>query len=118
MDSTEMEKADSEMFRTASLSDEAIKTLSNPRVRYTIRCLDQESAPTLDRLAELVVGIEAATSDTVVTTADRDHVHADLSTFIIPKLDALGYVSYEPSAQRVESTDISTGVHVLLRLAD
>jgi hypothetical protein len=87
-------------------SDEALSALSDPYVRHTLRSLHGRRSAALDDLADVVTGMAAASAGTVATAAERDRTRLRLYHVVLPKLDALGYVAFDPDERTVTDVDV------------
>jgi len=84
--------------------------LSEPYDRSVIRYLYEHPTAKLEELVDAVFGAEVATSDAVATPANREPVRFALSNTVLPRLDALGYVDFDPSERTVTRTDVPQAV--------
>jgi len=100
------------------LSDATIRTLSDPLVRHTLRYIDDYPETTLDAVADAVAGFEAADTESIVTTSDRDRLHVRLYHVVLPRLDDEGFVDFDRAAGTVERAEIPPGTTVVLELGD
>lgn len=98
--------------------DEVHGVLSNPRYRYVVRYLHEHPTTRLDRLADVVAGAEAAATGGIATGTDRRDARISLHHAVLPKLDALGYVEYDPAEKTVARAAIPPAVNSLLGIGD
>ena len=72
-----------------------LELLSNRSVRYALYYLSAESETSLDRLADIVTGLEATVDGDVGTPADREQIRIRLYHVTLPKLDDAGYLEFD-----------------------
>ena len=94
--------------------DRLIYLLSDRYVRHTLYYLSDESTITLDRLADVVAGLEAAESDAITTPHDRRRIRIRLHHVVLPKLDAAGFLRFDAVDDTVSEIDIPPVVNSLL----
>jgi hypothetical protein len=75
---------------------EVSDALSDPHSRYVIRYLHQHPTARLEELVDVVFGAEVAESDSIATPANREPVRFSLCNTVLPELDELGYVDFDP----------------------
>jgi len=91
---------------TEHVSDEVADLLSDPHNRYVLRYLHEHRTAKLEELVDAVFGAEVAASDRIATPATREPVRSSICNTVLPKLDELGYVDFDPSAQTVTRTAV------------
>ena len=76
------------------------RLVAAPRRRTVLAVLDESRCPiNLDELASAVADREGVAD----TASAVEEIHIDLHHVHLPKMDALGVLSYDPDASRVES---------------
>lgn len=118
MDSDESPFQRGQSLADLEVSDRELRALSNPLARHTLRFIGSHEEAMLDEVADAVAGLEAAETETLVTAGTRDRFRVRLYHVVLPKLDDLGLVSFDPADRRVERGDIPDDVAPLLELAD
>jgi hypothetical protein len=98
--------------------DEAFRALSDPYARYALSHLHGNPTTSLDALADVVTALEATATETIATPSDRDRVRVHLHHATLPKLDALGYVAFDPDEGTVIEADVPPAVYALLGAED
>lgn len=102
--------------------DDVFAALSNRYVRYTIYYLhDGPDSIDLDRLADIVTAWDATLSGTIATRTERDRTRVVLHRIALPKLDSLGYLTYEgldADSESITNPDIPEPVLSLLGIDD
>jgi len=94
------------MQETGDVSEEVAEVLSDPYSRYVLRYLHEHRSAKLEELVDAVFGAEVAASDRIATPATREPVRSSICNTVLPKLDELGYVDFDPSAQTVTRTAV------------
>lgn len=97
--------------------DEVLRVLSDRRARFVLGYLADHREATLDRLADVVTGLEASATDTVATPEDRHRTRAELYHVVLPKLDRLGFLEFEPADHTVTEADVPREVYALIERA-
>lgn len=95
-------------------ADDAFTALSDAQSRYVLRYLYRHPTATLDQLADVVTGAQAAATDTIATADDRERARVTLYHVALPKLDALGYVDFDAEDRTVTRAEIPQTVVSLL----
>lgn len=111
------EDIDAEVLRSLAESDraeESFRVLAEPRVRDVLRYLFEHSKVYLDRLADVVAGLEATRTDAVVEGIDRETVRVLLYHSVLPRLDAAGFVDFDPERKVVTEADVPPAVYAAL----
>lgn len=100
--------------------DDVLQTLSNHRVRYVLyylHGLDSDDLPlSLTQLADVVTAWRATETGTVATAADRDRMRIRLYHAHLPKLDDLGYLTFDTDTNTVTDIEIPPFVESVLEL--
>jgi len=118
MDSDESTSQGEISFSELEVSGRELRALANPLARHTVRFIDAHPKATLDEVADAVAGFEAAETETLVTAGSRDRFSVRLYHVVLPQLDELGFVRFDPASRTVERGDIPEDVAPLLELAD
>lgn len=105
-------------FTELDVSDRELRALADPLARHTLRYIGSHSAATLEEVADAVAGFEAAETETLVTAGSRDRFGVRLYHMVLPRLDELGFVRFDPADRKVERGDIPEDIAPLLELAD
>jgi hypothetical protein len=98
--------------------DELFGVLSDRQARLTLAYLSERPTVTLDDLADVVTGAEAAATDDVATPADRKRVRVRLYHVVLPKLVDAGYVEFDPDEERVTGANVPPRIDSLLEAED
>jgi len=80
--------------------------LSEPYSRYVLRYLHEHRTARLEELVDAVFGAEVAGSDTIATPANREPVRFALRNTVLPALDELDYVDFDPDDRTVTGADV------------
>lgn len=100
--------------------DDVLRALSNHRVRYVLyylHGLNSDDLPlSLTQLADVVTAWRATETDTVATEADRDHMRIHLYHVSLPKLDNLGYLTFDTDTNTITDIDIPPIINSILEL--
>ena len=105
------------MQETGDVSEEVAEVLSDPYSRYVLRYLHEHRSAKLEELVDAVFGAEVADSDRIATPATREPVRSSICNSVLPELDDVGYVDFDPENQTVTRADIpqeafsAMGVH-------
>lgn len=99
-------------------TNDGYRALSNPTVRYVLRHLHRHPTASLDELADVVAGAEAAAAGGVVDADRRDRLRLYLHHVTIPRLEAVGYVEYDLGDRTVARIDVPPSVYALLGIDD
>lgn len=86
---------------TESVSTAAAEVLSEPYSRYVLRYLHEHPTARVEELVDVVFGAEVAESDTIATPATREPICFSLRNTVLPELDELGYVEFDPDERTV-----------------
>jgi hypothetical protein len=98
--------------------DPVLETLSHPYARYTLAYLSDKPDATLDTLAEVIAGAEAGGTNAVATSEDLRRVRIRLYHVVLPKLDDVGYVDFDPGDRNVVRSGVPPSVYSLLGIDD
>lgn len=101
-----------------ALSDEELRLLADCRVRYTLEFVQTVSTTTIEDIADYVTGREAAATDQVYTSRDRDRIVITLHHDVLPRLDDHGFLSFDHEAGRIRDVSVPTNVRTFLDEAD
>jgi len=91
---------------TAQVSGDVSDVLSDPYYRYILRYLHEHRTAKLEELVDVVFGAEVADTDRIATPATREPVRSSICNTVLPELDELGYVDFNPSSQTVTRRDV------------
>lgn len=91
---------------TEKVSEEAAEVLSDPYNRYILRYLREHQTAKLEELIDVVFGAEVADSDRIATPATREPVRSSICNSVLPELDELGYIEFDPDNQHVTRGDV------------
>lgn len=102
--------------------DDVLGTFKNHRARYVIYYLHGLSSAdlpvSLTQLADAVTAWRATETDMIATAEDRDRMRIRLYHSHLPKLDDLGYLTFNPNSNTITGIDIPPFVESLLELTD
>jgi hypothetical protein len=91
---------------TTRSKDELFQILSNSRRRYIIYYLARADEPvSLNRLATKIAATESDTSESEVTSEERQRVYISLYQTHLPKLEQSGIVTYDEDERIVSLID-------------
>ena len=85
---------------------EAEELLSDPYNRYVLRFLHEHRTAKLEELVDVVFGAEVADSDRIATPATREPVRSSICNSVLPELDELDYIEFDPENQTVTRGDV------------
>lgn len=102
-----------ESMNRGELPDEAYELLADPGARHVLYYMTGEPSATLTELADVVAGLQATDEATVITAGDRDRIRVRLYHSVLPKLDAAGYVRFDPATRTVARGDVPAEVERL-----
>lgn len=88
------------------VSKEVDDVLSDPYSRYVLRYLLEHRTAKLEELVDVIFSAEVAESDRIATPATREPVRSSICDTVLPKLEELGYVDFDPENQTVTRADI------------
>lgn len=88
--------------------------IGDPFARYTIVALHGRATISLDHMAEVVVGFDAVGRETIAGPPARDRVRVRLHHVTLPKLDELGYLSYDHGAGAVANEGVPGAIYEVL----
>lgn len=80
--------------------------LSEPYSRYVLRYLREHRTARLEELVDVVFEAEVAGSDAIATPANREPVRFSLRNTVLPELDDLDYVNFDPDDRTVTGADV------------
>lgn len=98
--------------------DEILDVLSDDHARYALYWLGEHPDATLEQLADVVTGIDAAATDAIATPSDRERARIHLYHVVLPKLDAHGYLDFDADDRTVTGANVPPEVCSLLKLDD
>ncbi|ELY60799.1 DUF7344 domain-containing protein [Natronolimnohabitans innermongolicus] len=87
-------------------ADHLLWVLSDRYTRYVLASVVDESTVTLEALTDVVAGLEAAETGSIVTSSDHERIRLWLYHVVLPKLDDVGYLEFDSEAQTVETDEI------------
>lgn len=96
--------------------DELFGLLASRESRHVLFYLTAASETTLDRLADVVAGLEATATGVGVSPAERDRIRARLYHNVLPRLDDGGYVEFDADAHTVRRREVPPLVDALVDL--
>ena len=99
-----------------SSTSDAVSVLSSTMARRTLSYLTDTSTSTVEELADVLTGLESTDADALATPEDRRRVRIRLYHCVLPRLDAAGYVEFDPDERSVVRGDVPAVVHELLDL--
>jgi len=89
-----------------SVPEDVVDALSDPYSRYVLRYLHRNPTATLEELVDAVFGAEVTDTDSIATPANREPVRFSLRNTVLPKLDELDYVDFDPHERTVTRADV------------
>jgi len=95
--------------------DQFYRALASRRRRRVLYYLLETTDSTVEELATVLSGWEAATTETMQTPTDRSAIHLDLVHSHLPRLADSGLVTYEPNAGTVQLDPIDPQVAQIIR---
>lgn len=99
-------------------ADDVLRLFADRRARYAVVYLADHPTPTLEELANVIAAKDASVEGTIATPADRDRVRIRLYHAILPKLESLGFITYDGETNAVTETDIPPVVIDALGVTD
>lgn len=84
-----------------------LMTLTEPRARYAVYYLSDETSDSVTHLADVVTGWVNASTGMVATRADRDRTRMLLYHVDLPTLDSLDVLQFDPANRTVTMEKIS-----------
>lgn len=97
-------------------SDEVLRVLAEADARTVLAYVSIHPEATLEDLATVVVGTEAADDHRVGTPEDHSRARIRLHHAILPWLDDCGFLSYSAEMGRVSDVDVPDPIRSLLEV--
>lgn len=94
--------------------DVLLRLLSDRYVRYVLSYLSTTPSTSLDELADVIAGFEAADRGTIIGPEDHDRIRIRLYHVVLPKLDEHGYIQFDTTDQTIELTHVPSPISTLL----
>lgn len=88
--------------------------MGDPFARYAIVALHGSATISLDHLAEIVAGFDAVDRETIAGPPALDRVRVRLHHVTLPKLEELGYLSYDHCAGTVANEGVPDAIYEVL----
>lgn len=79
-----------------------LDVVTDDYTRYSLYWLAHNPSTTVMELADFVTGFEAMRTGHIATPADHERVRVHLFHSVLPKLDAIEYVAFDPDDRSVE----------------
>ena len=98
--------------------DDVVRLLGDRNTRVVLVSLHDHPTPTLEELADVVAATEASETATIAEPADRDRIRLRLYHAILPRLDELGFIAFDPETTAVTDTDVPDAVSAALGVTD
>lgn len=99
--------------------NDVFRALSNHHVRYVLyylHGLDSDTELSLAHLADVATAWHATETGTVATAEDRDRIRIHLYHAVLPKLDDLGYLTFDTDTNTITDVEIPPFVESVLEL--
>ncbi|ELZ23924.1 DUF7344 domain-containing protein [Natrinema limicola] len=98
--------------------DDVVRLLGDRHARPVLVYLHDHPAPTLEELADVVAAADASETGTIAAPSDRDRIRLRLYHSILPRLEDLGFITFDTAAKTVTDTDIPESVSAALGETD
>ena len=98
--------------------DDVVRLLGDCHTRSVLVYLHDSPAPSLEELADVVAAAAASETGTIAAPSDRDRIRLRLYHSILPRLEDLGFITFDTAAKTVTDTDIPEAVSAALGVTD
>ncbi|WP_226041039.1 hypothetical protein [Natrinema sp. DC36] len=90
--------------------DDVFQLLADRHARYALLYLYDNPTPTIEELADVLAAKDASVQATIARPADRNPIRIRLYHAILPRIDALGFITFDAETNAVTDADIPTAV--------
>ncbi|QLG47435.1 DUF7344 domain-containing protein [Natrinema halophilum] len=98
--------------------DDVLRLFADRHARYAVVYLIDNPTPTLEDLADVIAAKDATNESTIAAPADRNQIRTHLYHAILPRIEALGFITFETETNAVTGTDIPNAVADALGVTD
>ncbi|QLK25639.1 hypothetical protein HYG81_16380 [Natrinema zhouii] len=98
--------------------DDVFRLLADRHARYALVYLHDNPSPPIDELADVLAGKDASVEGTITTPIDHNRIRIRLYHSVLPRIEAVGFISFDAETNAVTDTDIPTAVTDALGVTD
>ena len=98
--------------------DDVVRLLGDRHARYALVALHDTPDSTLEELADVVTATDASAAGTIATPSDRDRIRLWLYHAILPRLEELGFLTFDTETRTVTDIDVPPAITDALGVAD